>query len=541
MIKGGDESTINTHKGGSVYRCDEIADILRLEKELKVVKGKAMCLSVDLSPLNKMEIGNADISVRMEVEGKTDFEPYELLLPLFSVGSKDGAAVVEKLEELFEALELSSTNVTVFTADGGSENNGGDRVTGLGASGIMTELCPSAIWIWCGLHMGQICYKKSFGCLKAGYMKGLREVVAFMRKGQNGSKILAHCSRLAGEDNAEFQDSLVHAQLADEIDWKADERTKRGHRDWKFDHRVAKSATDIRFASAIPGNNLVLALGALLPTAIVLEWGGGRAGNFSCNSAHKAYSILTDPEWQFHSKVCKVTFREVVQVVFRELMENSSFNIPELAAGGMWQRWVARCDGLLTDDGEAIIESLFHGALSHAEEVEAKRGGETRSTLIWRATSHVKDLRDQLSKYFGDIYNRDEMLLPGMLCKEKKSARAAAKKLCQLWSEHIDVPRSTNSSEATCDNGNDSEATDDNDGDHDSGAAEPEPRVMHKAVARVMEKHYLEVRQFASGGLMGSALSNLLQEYNQRATSQRVESMFSVLTNASRSRTHIGL
>ena len=108
-------------------------------------------------------------------------------------------------------------------------------------------------------------------CVPDGYLRGLRETIAFLRRGQNYSKILAHCSSLAGEDNANFQGSLTHAQLADENDWKAEVREKGGRKDHKFDHRIPQTPSEIRFASAVPWNNIIITLEQLLPSAIYLS------------------------------------------------------------------------------------------------------------------------------------------------------------------------------------------------------------------------------------------------------------------------------
>ena len=249
------------------------------------------------------------------------------------------------MENLFQTTGLKCENVYVVTADGGSENNGSDRVNGLGEKGLIARLFPHAIWVWCNAHVAQICYQKSFKVVPLGWKKGLREVVAFTRRGDNHIKILAHASRLAGEDNAEFQDSVVHAMVADEIEWKEEIRSKKGRSDHKFDHRIIKGASEIRFASCIPGNNMVIALGELYAPSIRLEWGGNDASKITCNGAHKAYGVLTDNQWAFWSRVLEVTFTLVVQVMFKDIVCNSGYNLPELAIGGMWQRWVAALEG----------------------------------------------------------------------------------------------------------------------------------------------------------------------------------------------------
>ena len=52
-------------------------------------------------------------------------------------------------------------------------------------------------------------------------LAGLKEVVRYCRCGDNWKKLLSHMSILAGEENACFRDSLLHAYLADEINWAA--------------------------------------------------------------------------------------------------------------------------------------------------------------------------------------------------------------------------------------------------------------------------------------------------------------------------------
>ena len=51
-------------------------------------------------------------------------------------------------------------------------------------------------------------------------MDGLKNIVAYARCGDNWRKLLAHMSRLANETGAPFKESLLHAMLADELNWK---------------------------------------------------------------------------------------------------------------------------------------------------------------------------------------------------------------------------------------------------------------------------------------------------------------------------------
>ena len=53
-----------------------------------------------------------------------------------------------------------------------------------------------------------------------GFLDGLKNIVAYARCGDNWRKLLAHMSRLANETGAPFKESLLHAMLADELNWK---------------------------------------------------------------------------------------------------------------------------------------------------------------------------------------------------------------------------------------------------------------------------------------------------------------------------------
>ena len=68
-------------------------------------------------------------------------------------------------------------------------------------------------------HMAQLCYKDSMKEVPDGFLSGLKEVVRYVRCGDNWKKLVEHMSRFAGEEGAAFQNSLLHALLADEIDW----------------------------------------------------------------------------------------------------------------------------------------------------------------------------------------------------------------------------------------------------------------------------------------------------------------------------------
>ena len=104
LFVGGDKRTIDTHRGGSVYRCDEEADVMRLLKEMELFANKAVCLSVDLSPLKRKEIGNCDIAFTLfDKEGKKEHK--QILLPLIWVRGKDGKSVSDAVDKCSKRLD----------------------------------------------------------------------------------------------------------------------------------------------------------------------------------------------------------------------------------------------------------------------------------------------------------------------------------------------------------------------------------------------------------------------------------------------------
>ena len=288
--------------------------------------------------------------------------------------------------------------------------------------------------------------------------------------------------------------------VADEIEWKEEVRSKKGRSDHKFDHRIIKGASEIRFASCIPGNNMVIALGELYAPSIRLEWGGNDASKITCNGAHKAYGVLTDNQWAFWSRVLEVTFTLVVQVMFKDIMCNSGYNLPELATGGMWQRWVAAGHSLISTG--QLHQERFASALAKGRKVHTV-GSAEHSAMLQLAVQHVKDLTSEIGTRFGTIYNRPEMWIPGMLTKEIRAAREAAQDIVNLWAF--------------------------------------DKESCHPAITRVMLKHKKAVEQFANGGLLDATLHADLCQYDQRCHSLRVESTFSVLTYLAKKASHVGL
>ena len=164
----------------------------------------------------------------------------------------------------------------------------------------------------------------------------------------------------------------------------------------------------------------MISYGPLLLVCIRLEWGCNSANNIKVNGAFKTYGILTDDGWSCWGHVMKVTFTCVGQVMFKDIVQHSGFNVPALARGGMWQRWVAACHNLLQND--TLHPAIFSCAISKARSASRSKGT-CYDTIISLAVQHVKDPTSSIGVRFGSIYNRPEMSLPGMLAKDHSSAR----------------------------------------------------------------------------------------------------------------------
>ena len=118
--------------------------------------------------------------------------------------------------------------------------------------------------------------------------------------------------------------------------------------------------------SSGPGILQIVAIHELLTEAIKLKEGGGSARKVKKDAklGWEALCILTDPEWLFWLNVTKVTFSEIIQPLFKDVMggaDNSKGqNIPKFAAG-LWEEYVEKSKGLVIDgklDEEKFADAL---------------------------------------------------------------------------------------------------------------------------------------------------------------------------------------
>ena len=243
----------DTPSTSSAYRIATEADLVRLLVERENLKGKFLSVYLDLSPIAKKEL----LALLVSTVGD-DGEPLEVMLPLSWAASKDGKWLAERIKLIFTVSGLDPEKVLMMVTDGGGENIGNARVDGQGEKGILMNAFPSSVWLWCNGHMAQLVYKDTFKKVPSGFIAGLKKVAKYCRLGQNWEKLKAHMSRLAKEDGAAFEESLIHAAVADELDFIAEIRTRKGKdgneyaRPEKFDHRILQGMSDIRFASAGP-------------------------------------------------------------------------------------------------------------------------------------------------------------------------------------------------------------------------------------------------------------------------------------------------
>ena len=260
-------------KGGSIYRTREEVDAVKLLKERLLLKGKKVQVQFDLTPIGKRDILGTSVTFSV-LEDDGAITDYELVLSLTWVAGKDGRVIAQRVKDVLVEHGIDTHDVVWAITDGGGDNHGGDKLTGHGEHGTIAEAVGNAVWVWCQVHMAQLVYKDAMQEIPSGFLSGLKEVVRFARCGSNWRKLLPVMSRLAGEQGSGFQESVLIGLISDELNWGEKvrenpgllpQRKRKGYKIHElFDHRILKGASDIRFASAIPGIHQIIAVFPLL-------------------------------------------------------------------------------------------------------------------------------------------------------------------------------------------------------------------------------------------------------------------------------------
>ena len=291
--------------------------------------------------------------------------------------------------------------------------------------------------------MAQLVYKDSMKHVPDGFLAGLKEVVRFVRCGSNWRKLLPVMSRLAGEENAPFQDSVLIGLIADELNWAEKvrsnpklkpQRKRKGYKMHElFSHCILKGASDIRFASAIPGLHQIIAVFPLLKEAIrVVHAEGGKLASINSVRASNARGVLDNAEWHFYARVVATTATQVVTPMFTFLMSTDGYNAPDMVQG-KYKEWAASADGLLNTDG-----SLKIGSCVDAAYWAAKLKPEVQERALKHAAEHVKQLSESITSRFSAVWSRVDFL-PCALLAEDGHAEYAAKILAEVSSLGVDT------------------------------------------------------------------------------------------------------
>ena len=198
------------------------------------------------------------------------------------------------------------------------------------------------------------------------------------------------------------------------------QRKRKGYKAHElFSHCILKGASDIRFASAIPGPHQVLLLFPLLKAAIQCLERGGQLEEITSTRAFNARGTLDNVEWHFYARVFAVTAKAVVTPMFDFLMKNNGYNMPELVLGE-WKKWVITTDAMLIDG--ALKSDTFSKALEYANN-EALTA-EQRHTCTGHAVKHIQKLSASITERFGSMYGRVDVIPCGLLAEEQHQETA---------------------------------------------------------------------------------------------------------------------
>ena len=115
-----------------------------------------------------------------------------------------------------------------------------------------------------------------------------------------------------------------------------------------FNHCIIKGASDIRFASAIPGLNQIIAIWPLLRGAIIACEAGGDEEKLTGVRSINATGVIDSDEWQAYARIVAATAKAVVTPMFSFLMKNGAYNAPEMVKGE-WRKWAASASAFLKD------------------------------------------------------------------------------------------------------------------------------------------------------------------------------------------------
>ena len=135
-----------------------------------------------------------------------------------------------------------------------------------------------------------------------------------------------------------------------------------------YDERMLKSACRTRFAASGPGNRQIIKVHHLLEYAMI---GGGDISRVTGARALRALGVLQNMKWHFWSSVYATSFTAFVEPMFKGVMENDGYKLPELARGE-WKQWSDSSLAMLNTDGSLNLSKCGRaGTQCHLEQIPA--------------------------------------------------------------------------------------------------------------------------------------------------------------------------
>ena len=192
-----------------------------------------------------------------------------------------------------------------------------------------------------------------------------------------------------------------------------------------FNHSILKGASDIRFASAIPGLNQIIAIYPLLRGAIVAAEAGGDVEGMDGVRAIRAIGVLDNDHWHAHARVVAASAEAVISPMFSFLMKHGAYNAAELAKGE-WKKWAAAALEFIDADS-----NLKPNTVKGLEPWLGALAPEERDLVMACGGKHMKRLADSISSRFGAMWNRIDFIPCALLARDTSDEKEWAGKLLE--------------------------------------------------------------------------------------------------------------
>ena len=198
--------------------------------------------------------------------------------------------------------------------------------------------------------------------------------------------------------------------------WSKDGSTVLG----PYDDSMLTSACRTRFAASGPGNRQIIKVHHLLKYAIIAHFGGGDIKRVTGARALRALGVLQNSKWHFWSSIYATSFTAVVEPMFKGVMENDGYKLPELARGE-WKQWSNSSLAMLSTDGSLNLSKCGKAGV-HLEQVPTPE----RPALLVKAAQHFTTLSASIKKRFGPVFDNPDIRPAGLIGASVAEGRAIA-------------------------------------------------------------------------------------------------------------------